>query len=285
MPKLKKETFRVTNAAGVVCEEAIDVHVSADGTFYAKVPHEFYPAFAETCAGIGTAEFVKVVGHFKVTAKSYDQLKSLVIGGLSRYIQPEVTEENVIVYCTTAQVQFAVDADNNVFPNRHWPNTHWPPGSGSGHGPYSDGCGRYGFSLSIGAKACTKITTRYGSREDAVYKGYYGPSGDHLNTEEPAVVLNAWQSLAVGERIRGESQAKFKEIPYSDAAALFFCELLRGMAVLSRRVQDVMFEKDRLVDHINASRIPLLDLEKNDYRCAVALRGPVLNLIRAPPQT
>jgi hypothetical protein len=255
MAKLKKIQVRAKNKAGAEEVLHVDVNVDADGVFYANIPEHLRLCFDANRFSY-SARTPK--GFFRASACTYDQLVSSMKAALDRYVEPVVTEEPVIVYNIESHVSFAEDASGNICPNAGFPGARWVNESRNGDSPsYGDHSATHssagGYSIKIGARAQLKRTYRFGNKERVEYKNYYA-DGDHHGNENPAELLNSWCAFHLGDN--------FKEIPYSDEAALFFHRMQLGIAELNRRIQQATFTQERLTALISSSAgLPLLGVD------------------------
>lgn len=237
MAKFKTAKFHVTNDAGAVLELDLSVNISAEGLFYANVPQQFEGAFKSCSCYAGLGKPPKT-GYFVVKAAQYDKLEADVSAALRRHIEPEVTETPVIRYNIESHVCFAEDADGRLFPNAGYPGAKWTRDGQTHFGNHhATEPARGGYSLTLGARAQLKRVVRYGAHEKVSYSSYY-KGESHLGLDNPAQILNSWAAFTL--------PANPKEIPYTDEAALFFHNLMLGMAELSRRIQLATFDSDRL---------------------------------------
>ncbi len=248
MPKLKKQTFTVGNKAGESIKLELDIMVSADGGFYGYVPEYLRPALS--AHHIANKQIKP--GMICVKAVSLGNLEKIVQDALSAYLTPVVTEEYVIRYNIEAHVSFAEDEDGNVFPNATHPGANWPDSALYGRHSPTD-CSPGGYSMIVGARVSLKRTYRFGDSERIEYDRFY--SG---HTEQ-ARLLNSWNGFILGKSP--------KEIPYSDEAALFFHNLLTGMATLCRRIQRASFQQEDLLALIakTVSANNLLPVSSEDF--------------------
>jgi hypothetical protein len=250
MPKFKKERFHFKNDAGAELDLNVDINISADGVFYANLPDHLAVAFDFSAN-------TKAVGKFKLSAKTYDELRNKIDAGIRRAMTPEVEEYPVIRYNIESHVTFAIGENGEIFPNSGFPGASWPDREVSerfGH-HYAQNPSRGGYTLKIAARAEMKKITRYGDKSQVAYSNYY-KGGSHLAHDNPANLLNSWVSMTLGDSP--------KEIPYSDKAALFFHNLLLGMAKLNQQIQSATFEQDRLLAFIeNQSCVPMLSASTN----------------------
>jgi len=242
MPHFKKVKFTAKNAAGHIEELTVDVSINTNGHFYAHLPDVFEAGLKGT--------FAVVKGKVKVIAKTYEELSRLIEDALNQLIEVKVTNEHVIRFNINSDVSFAEDGEGNIFPNAGFPGANWPyEKSGMFGSHHSSNPSVLGYSLTIGARAMTKTTYRFGDKEKVDYVNYY-KEGSHHGHENPANLLNSWCSFTLGSSPR--------EIPYSDESALFFHNLMMAMAELSKRIQEATFNEQALLGTIANQGLALL---------------------------
>lgn len=256
MAKFKTEAFDVQNEAGAVYSAKVSVQISAAGWFYCLLPQELLAAF-EGHPGVNAQSRAK--GMFQVEASTFEELRSRVHAGLQRFMQPQVQETPVILYNLESHVSFAEQSDGTLVPNAGWPDAQWPKSKAFGdhHAAHPS---KNGYSLTVGARAMLKRVVRYGTQEKVSYSRWY-KGGHHLDHDNPAQLLNSWMSFSLDE-------SHCKEIPYSDEAAMFFHQLMLGMAALSRQLQAATFEQDKLLALIARGGAGLLPAPSASERLA-----------------
>ena len=243
MPKFKKIEYRIPNIDGIFESFVADVRVNAAGFFYCYIP-----------------EHVAAVINFSVVSRAVSQgennqilIKSKEFGLLDKAIkeaakilyEPEVEEIHVIRYKIAVSASVAVDEQGNVCPNSGWPTAKWLTSEAFGScGPGNP------QSLSIVACAMTKRIMKYPDGKQKVSYELYYAGGDHHGKTNPAELLNSWN-----KQIYNDSA---KEIPYTDANALFFHRLLLGMTQLILMIQTATFEQDDLLKTIAKTQGNLL---------------------------
>lgn len=244
MPYLKQETITVSTAAGHKSMQ-LRISVNSKGQFYTSLPEDMQDV-AFSIFGDGNSTLVKN-SKFNVYAGSLQELVNRCYECLSVIYEPKITEEYVIHYNIESHVAFAENENGDIFPNATFPGADWPANRDSekraeerygGHHAAMPAKG--GYSLTIGAKALTKTTYTY--RKDIPPTVKYTPyhkDGHHLSHDNPASLLNSWCSFRIDKQ--------FKEIPYSDKAALFFHDLMLSMAKISQLIQDNTFDDNNLM--------------------------------------
>ncbi|MCP4492742.1 MAG: hypothetical protein GY820_36370 [Gammaproteobacteria bacterium] len=214
------------------------IMVNAGGEFYCNVPEYLYGS----TLGVRTL-FRRHQDKYKVFAKSLDDLVSGIEQALRDYLDPTTTEENVILYNIESHISFAENPDGDVFPNASFEGAEWRHHDDERYGGHSaSNLAKNGYSLIIGAKAMTKTTHVHNDFEKVEYLPYC-MKGIHLESDRPARLLNSWCGFALPKDA--------KEIPYTDEAALFFHDLMLGMARLSQAIQGHVFDQQDLLNVIN----------------------------------
>ena len=240
MPNFKREKFSAGNEAGHI--ETFDgmVKVSASGKFYVNLPPYLYHLVAgEHRKGRSTS----------AQADTYDGLKAIVQDAMDRYVRPTITRTNVIRYNIESHVSFAEMPDGEIVPSAVPEGSSWAK-LDDRYGNHDAVHGsKGGYSLTIGAQAFTRITTSYGELFEDRYELFYG-EGDHLSSKCPASLLNSWGSFNLPREPR--------EMPYTDEAAMFFHNLMLGMAEMSRKVQAFAADDETLLTLIEQGYTPLL---------------------------
>lgn len=234
MPHFKRVEFIAKNDAGAFDKFSVSVEIRASGTFYAHVPEKLRVAFPEDHIDLPERERR---GFFVTSAVTFKDLVSVIEKAHEEFMRPTVKEEPVIRYNIESHVSFALDKEGRIFPNAGFPGAQWPRKDKSYGEHHASNPSKGGYSLVVGARALLKKTTAYGDNSEVQYRLYY-KGGSHLDHDNPAQLLNSWAALDLPEDAL--------EMPYSDEAAMFFYELLRGMAELNRRIQEFTNTPEKL---------------------------------------
>lgn len=260
MSKFKKVKYSFTNKAGYTLEFTADVQVDVNGWFYANLPDVLLPAFPESLTRRARPA---PEGYFIAMAPTFDALDIGIKTAATLAIEPEVEEVPVIRYSIGAQIAFAETADGTIFPNAGFPGARWAPQEQGSTEISANSPAKGGYSLTIGAKALIKQTTRYGDKETVKYFPYY-KGGSHLGQDNPAQLLNAWAAFTL--------PANAQEMPYSDEAASFFYHLLMSMAQMVRTMKGLN-DRKTLERSLQAKRSFLLTNE-SPFEIAKELNPP-----------
>jgi hypothetical protein len=250
MARLKKCSVgaKLPNGLGSVIVDVI-YHVNSDGEFYCEIPSEILSFFEEYKTYSEKVSCSKnKVDKLSIYANSLADLESILIQAITDVNQPIITNEYVIRYNIESQVSFAENSDGDIFPNAGYPNAEWSALDDSKmygrlHAS-NQACG--GYSLCVGAQALVKKTTKVGEKCTVEYSRYY-KGGNHHGNANPAERLNSWVSFSLPKDC--------KEIPYTDEAAIFFHDIMYGMAKLSKLIQLNTFEQSALLETITASSL------------------------------
>lgn len=226
MPHFKKVEFISQNADGAVDKFTLSVEIRANGTFYTHVPEKLRVSFDEDSIDLRERQRK---GFFVTSASTFVELVSAIEKAHDEFMEPSIKEEPVILYNIESHVSFALTKDGRVFPNAGYPGAQWLAKDESFGKHHASDPTQGGYSLTIGAKAMLKKTTTYGKKSASTYSYYY-KGESHLAHDNPAQLLNSWTAMKLADDAR--------EMPYSDEAAMFFFNLLHGMAELNRRVQE-----------------------------------------------
>lgn len=240
--------FKVVTVEGV--KEGIRMHerwqvwINVDGEFYCNIPQPFRSA----AEGVPGSHSTARNGLFQVREKSFDRLQRRLWDIMQAHLNPEVKTETVILFNIRTEVSFAIDEAGEIVPNASYPGAKWRERDGRYGNLDACNSGRGGYSMVIGAKAYTKKTVTWGERKEVTYKLFHGEGNSHHNKDHPAARLNSWCSQGVGMA---------REIPYTDAAAIFFDKMLMGMARIARAIQESTFDTDDLLELIETGGNPL----------------------------
>lgn len=240
MPYLKALTLR----GGGGATEKVKININSKGEFYCNVSPELV-GIIEHSNGITPLDYN---GKHQVFADTLARLERELTHKFLELNRPVITKTPVILFNIESHISFATDDSGNVFPNAGFPNAEWQEHEEKKDkfgGHHAASPSRGGYSLTMGAKAMNRVCTKYGDKEKITYTYYYG-GGSHLSHDNPANLLNSWASFELPDNAR--------EIPYSEEAALFFHNLMLGMAKLSKMVQDHTFESLALEQSIKSNQ-------------------------------
>lgn len=223
------------NQAGSPYTEEYIIHVNTEGVFYTTVHHKFTADVKGTACRGGRTE--KFRGNLKVFNGDMESLATHISMAIKAYYEPTVVRTIVIRYNLESHVKFAEDGDGNIYQNcsiggpakqAKWDLTDTRYGVHHASEP-CDG----GYSLTVGARVVYKDVKTYSNGKSVVCYEYFSGKGS-----EAAEQLNAWCSFSLPESA--------VEMEYSDKAAMFFHNMMLGMAKISKNIQDLAHDKDKL---------------------------------------
>ena len=243
MAFLKNETFCVQDGAGGQVSIKTKISVSVDGEFTTRIDECFRVAAKGVLERLAI-EVKTTNGSFRVSFNSLNDLDQGIKMILKTHCTPEIKEEYVIRYIIKSKISFAQNEAGDVFPNTLKEGYEWGTGDKRiKHGDLnSSNLARGGYSLTVFARALIKKTYKFGDNKKIEYTEYR-QGASHLGSENPAQRLNSWRSATLPEDA--------KEIPYTDNGAMFFYNLIMGMAKLSKLIQDNTFNEESLLENIN----------------------------------
>ena len=211
MPRVKKFVYH-SSISGSLDIFTCNISVNTNGLFYAHMDEKYTDVIETTC----TSKDTRVIGSkhkgLTLVAHSLNALETLITEVVQMYSKPTVAKELVICYNLSTDVRFATDIQGNIYPTAEATGTAWHVSENNPlHRPASDG----GYSITIGARVYEKSTETYvNGKSRVIYSRYTG-------TPE-AKLLNSWVGFNLPEDT--------KEMQYTAKNALFFYDLMNGMA-------------------------------------------------------
>lgn len=221
-----------------------DICCNTKGVFYCVIPDsilEFFTAANKSYhTTISNGLFKDTKGRWCYGCRELEKLKSTLHEAAVAVIHIEEKTEDVIAYEIVSRGQFAYDSNGNVYPRRLSEDMKWTDDERFESGARTPWPGSaYIFGVELAAKVYHKVTRTCGSHSSVEYTVMRPKNKDCIQWK-----LNAWNTKPDLDK------AKF--IPYSDKAALFFYEMLEGIARLNKRLQDTTSEAENLMKCIEA---------------------------------
>lgn len=248
MPLFKNKKY-ISSAESGNQEFRIKININSDGMFYANFEEEFIDAVKGV---FPTSHWhMKKYNLIQVISETFEGIDEKIYEMLKVHLTPIVTHEAVIIYNIQSNVSFAMSKSGEVLPSPSYrEGAEWENSDMYGNHTSSNRA-KGGYSLTVGAKAKMKTTRTYGTNMVVSYKDYYKEEegGRHLNHSNPAERLNSWGSFTL---------KSFEEIPYTDESAIYFYNLMLGMANISKMIQEATFGKEKLLQLIQSGLNPLL---------------------------
>lgn len=258
MAIFKKRNFSIPLGPGLgSADMSVVFKINSKGIFACQLPEQivsFFKVFEKYDDGVWCDKDRS--GSLSIYAPTLIALETLLEKALRACNEPAVTEEHVILYNIESHISFATNEQDEIFPNASFEGAAWATDIGDdvygGHS--SSNVSKGGYSLTVGAIAMTKITKSIGNKTTVDYQRY-NKGASHLNSRDnPAAMLNSWCSFRLPDRP--------KEMPYSDEAAMFFYNLMLGMARLSKMIQESTHDQEHLLTLIHSGHGNLLGSPK-----------------------
>lgn len=256
MARLKKSEISVSLPEGLgIAKVTVDFFVRPNGEFFCRLPEEVSAYFQENKVYNGVTCTLNGRDELTLSSVLFSELEEIIKIALVEVNKPIVTKEHVIRYNVESHVSFAETPDGVIYPNAGYTGAEWRNNLDEKRfgGHYANNPSIGGYSLCIGAKALTRITTVIGNKTHVKYESYY-KDGTHQETTNPAQILNSWCSFKLPDNA--------KEIPYTDEAAMFFHKLMLAMATISKQLQDALFDQSDLLKLIDLQVNPLFLVQK-----------------------
>lgn len=229
----------------------LKVNVTTDGDFTASIDKKYLNAIK----GVFQNSYKINKETITIIAPSLDKLMSSSERMLDIHNTPKITKENIIAYNIESHVSFCENDKGDIFPNgTYQKDLQWAINDKYGE-HHASSPAKDGYSLTVGAVAYTKITKDYNGNKVVVYNAYYGENGSHLGNKNPAEKLNSWCSFSLYPE-------NCRQMPYSDESAIFFFNLLMGMARMAKLIQEATFDEDNLMALIASGGNPMLPSSK-----------------------
>ena len=221
-----------------------DICCNTKGVFYCVIPDsilEFFTAANKSYhTTISNGLFKDTKGRWCYGCRELEKLKATLHEAAVSVIHIEEKTEDVIAYEIVSRGQFAYDSNGNVYPRRLSEDMKWTEDERFESGARTPWPGSaYIFGVELAAKVYHKVTRTCGGHSSVEYTVMRPKNKDCIQWK-----LNAWNTKPDLDK------ANF--IPYSDKAALFFYEMLEGIARLNKRLQDTTSEAENLMKCIEA---------------------------------
>lgn len=227
MAKLKSIAFKVRNKTNDEMHVKAEASVDQQGCFSLTIPEEL----AETAQGLAKhpewhgVSVNKAAVHWRVQGVELARLQAFIQAAMTDHMAVEVSEELVIVYVQDSKVACYVDGAGALHPNGEGvaEEGRW---FGALHATNRAGQ----FSVGLGAQVFRKLTYR---RQGSLKVDYERPTSDQRDAHPAAEALNRFSGLTLNP----SATSGAKEMPYSDAAAVFFTQGLLQLCALAQRMQ------------------------------------------------
>ena len=227
----------------------VDVKVRSNGLFYAHVPVFLKESIHAVEIGIEiTKRKTNKETDYDVRADTFAKLEQLLVEATEIALTAKRETEHVIVYNIALHCTFAVKEDGTTAHNSV--DGEWNNDKIFGNHT-SINLSKGGFGICIGAEARTKITDTFGEHTEVKYERYNGEGDTNWQyPTTPAGILNSWNGFYIGDT--------FKEIPYTDEAAIFFDGIMKGIVSMSRNIAKYLGSEEDVLRAIDVGAIKML---------------------------
>lgn len=251
MPKVKTTTFKHTNSAGEALEFKSDISVDSEGLFSATVPDDV--AAAVGSLSVDDVWTTQPRQNWRVTGRSLERVNWAIEAGMAELLTVETTIERVIIYSYKLDVSAWQNSDGSLHANgnigeRREDGGNWHPMGNHIHA----GNRTSHFQVGLYAEVLDKVTH---TRPNSVRTEFRSPEWEHSHHSFPtwASKLNGFGSLG-----RPRDPGALDSLPYTEANARFFYELLIAMCYLGRNLHDFFSDQGNVVKAIERGAVPML---------------------------
>jgi hypothetical protein len=256
MPNVKTRTFRKTSKSGEVMEFRAAITIDKDGVFTVNIPEQLAPTALKVLdqpiwksAGVSVS---KAREHWRVQGRMLGSVESFVEAAMDDHLSVEVKHELVIRYRYQNHTTFARAADGSMHPNGHFAEQDgerdgqrsW---AWAGNEDLSASNRPLLFRVGVVARVYLKTTYTRPSGSRVVHSNDL--PGSHWD-RNPMRRLNGFCVHEPDTHSQGfhdpTCDSEVREIPYSDAAALFFADMMLAMARLGEQLDAFVGNQDAL---------------------------------------
>lgn len=258
MPVVKTREFKHTAKSGEAFQFKASITVDAKGEFSVNIPEELL-ASAKACSDLPVWMGRVVLDHarvnWRVQGRLLDEVERFIQDVLIEHLAVEVTKELVIRYRYENNTAGARAADGSLHPNGHWAgkkderveNKPWEwVGNENIHATNRPKF----FGVGVVAFVYLKVTYTRPSGSTVEYTNDL--PGSHWD-RNPMQRLNSFivgrpdDRSSGGILASGKSPSDFvHEMPYSDAAAVFFADLMLAMLRLGEQLDEFVGNTENL---------------------------------------
>lgn len=255
MATLKTTQFKHTNEAGETMEFKAAINVDAEGQFTVNIPDELgksanvvlrLPIWQTTSISVTRPRV-----HLRVQGSNLNEVERFILEVMREHTTVAVREELVIRYRYLNHTTGAVGHDGKAHPNAGWvdKDKEWTwAGNDSIHAMNKPAM----FSIGVVARVFKKVTYTRPNSERVEYTNDLPGSHFDLN---PMRRLNGFvvhspdygcmHSNPLIQSGHSQSERTF-ELPYSDASADFFSDLMLTMFRLGEQLDNFIGNQDNL---------------------------------------
>lgn len=247
MAKLKDHKFYMRSATDEELRFTSVVTVDKEGCFHLSIPDELEDVARAMLKGMASYTLTRPRQSLRLSGTDLDACENFIKRIMDEYLACDVKEELVIVYGALMKVGYAKSRDDDTI----GPNGYSVSKTNCADPRDFDWCGDLHasnrsefYTVGVAAEVRKKITYTRASVVKHEYKWPDYPN-NHGVSDHPGERLNSFTSITVNPK-------KLKEMPYTDAAALFFYEMMLGMCHLADRFEMFFSDEDAIkhaIDH------------------------------------
>lgn len=259
MPTIKTREFKHTAKSGEVMQFKEPITVDGHGEFTVNIPDDLAPsaqALVKQEQWKGHVRVDKARVNWRIQGRILGEVERFVEDAMKEHMAVEVTQELVIRYHYQNNAAGARAADGTLHPNGHWaaPNEHSDVRSWEWCGNRSIHANNRPELFGVGIVAHVYLKVTYSRQSGSKVQYTDDLPGSHWDLN-PMRRLNAFivqsperTGVRVGGYMRNgnEPDAGVHEMPYSDAAADFFSDLMVAMIRLGEQLDAFVGDRDRL---------------------------------------
>lgn len=259
MTTVKTRDFKHTAKSGETFQFKAPITVDARGMFTVNLPDELVvtaQAYLKQPKWNGHVTLDQARVNWRVQARVLDEVECFIVDVIAEHLAVEVTKELVIRYRYENNTAGARSADGSLHPDGHWAakegertdtkSWEWA-GNQNIHATNRPSL----FGVGVVAVVYQKVTYKRPSGSRVEYT--YDLPGSHWD-RNPMRRLNSFivdrpdtRSAYRGIMTNGRSPSdEVFEIPYSDAAAIFFSDLMVAMLRLGEQMDAFVGDRNNL---------------------------------------
>lgn len=255
MPELPKQTIHADLDDGTEYDYKVSASVGVDGVFSIEIPDNLVSltaTYLRHCKASDREMFaISSAKKSRLRSRELNKGVDLLCRMAKQFITVETVTDRVIVYGYQLGVSFWVDEKGAIHQNGYsagvgsksrkgqwWSPSGQQESSGSGTRPF--------YTVGFSAQVYDQVTHKRTSGDTYEW---------HLPEEEgihPASQLNAFTQL----HIDNPGDSSWEITPYSDAAALFFVGVLKGLCKIAYSLDSFFADKKKLQAAISQNLLP-----------------------------
>lgn len=261
MPTVKTREFKQTSLSGETMQFKAPITVDTCGEFTVNIPEELAEsaqAFQKQPGWKGhiTVDHARV--NWRVQGRVLGEVERFVEEAMKEHLAVEISEELVIRYRHENNTVCARASDGGLHPNGHWAKQNGESDAERSWG-WAGNQNILGNNkprlFGVGVVACVYLKVTYTRPSGSKVKYTHDLPGSHWD-QNPMRRLNSFIVQSPGQRgvLNGEILSNGKspsdgvnEMPYSDAAATFFADLMIAMCRLGEQLDGFVGNQESLL--------------------------------------